>query len=185
VYEPVYFTDRRVCVDYAPVRPRSLKGLNVVTFLTDVEHRRSAQRSMPCSSQYTKAGSLSRSLSIVSDFRSYSSTPRLLSASTSLSSSSLAQHPPSFSLYPVCLLSEAPCRRGSDAGRHTGVIKDILLVVGSVVIMGSTVTFAQIVGYGIALAGLVVFKTPQVRLLRLPCLIFTDPETRSKYVGSH
>lgn len=33
----------------------------------------------------------------------------------------------------------------------SGVIKDILLVVGSVVIMGSTVTFLQVVGYGIAL----------------------------------
>ncbi|KAM0755807.1 TPT-domain-containing protein [Meredithblackwellia eburnea MCA 4105] len=42
----------------------------------------------------------------------------------------------------------------------SGVIKDILLVVGSVVIMGSTVTFTQVIGYGIALAGLVVFKTP-------------------------
>lgn len=33
----------------------------------------------------------------------------------------------------------------------SGVIKDILLVVGSVVLMGSTVTFLQVVGYGIAL----------------------------------
>ncbi|KAK4702099.1 hypothetical protein P7C70_g4131, partial [Phenoliferia sp. Uapishka_3] len=43
----------------------------------------------------------------------------------------------------------------------SGVIKDILLVTGSVVIMGSTVSFTQMVGYSIALAGLVVFKTPQ------------------------
>lgn len=41
----------------------------------------------------------------------------------------------------------------------SGVIKDILLVVGSVVLMGSTVTFLQVVGYGIALLGLVAFKT--------------------------
>lgn len=44
----------------------------------------------------------------------------------------------------------------------TGVLKDILLVAGSVLIMGSTVTFVQMVGYSIALAGLVVFKTKQV-----------------------
>lgn len=43
----------------------------------------------------------------------------------------------------------------------SGVIKDILLVLGSVVIMGSTVTFTQMVGYAIALAGLVVFKLPK------------------------
>ncbi|KAK4057689.1 hypothetical protein OIO90_001337 [Microbotryomycetes sp. JL221] len=43
----------------------------------------------------------------------------------------------------------------------SGVLKDILLVVGSVVLMGSTVTMTQIVGYGIALLGLVVFKTKQ------------------------
>lgn len=34
----------------------------------------------------------------------------------------------------------------------SGVIKDILLVVGSVVLMGSTVTLLQVVGYGIALS---------------------------------
>lgn len=34
----------------------------------------------------------------------------------------------------------------------SGVIKDILLVVGSVVLMGSTVTFLQVVGYAIALS---------------------------------
>lgn len=34
----------------------------------------------------------------------------------------------------------------------SGVIKDILLVVGSVVIMGSTVTFLQMIGYAIALS---------------------------------
>ncbi|ORY69271.1 triose-phosphate transporter family-domain-containing protein [Leucosporidium creatinivorum] len=43
----------------------------------------------------------------------------------------------------------------------SGVIKDILLVAGSVLIMGSTVTFTQMLGYSIALAGLVVFKTKQ------------------------
>jgi len=41
----------------------------------------------------------------------------------------------------------------------SGVLKDILLVVGSVVLLGSVVTFTQLLGYGIALAGLVVFKT--------------------------
>ncbi|POY71281.1 hypothetical protein BMF94_5593 [Rhodotorula taiwanensis] len=43
----------------------------------------------------------------------------------------------------------------------SGVIKDILLVLGSVVIMGSTVTFTQMIGYAIALGGLVVFKLPK------------------------
>ncbi|KAK4055190.1 hypothetical protein OIV83_000470 [Microbotryomycetes sp. JL201] len=42
-----------------------------------------------------------------------------------------------------------------------GVLKDILLVVGSVVLMGSTVTLTQVIGYSIALMGLVVFKTKQ------------------------
>jgi len=42
----------------------------------------------------------------------------------------------------------------------SGVLKDILLVVGSVVLLGSVVTFTQIVGYAIALIGLFVFKTP-------------------------
>ncbi|BGP12641.1 hypothetical protein JCM10213_008779 [Rhodosporidiobolus nylandii] len=43
----------------------------------------------------------------------------------------------------------------------SGVIKDILLVLGSVIIMGSTVTGTQALGYGIALFGLVVFKLPK------------------------
>lgn len=43
------------------------------------------------------------------------------------------------------------------------MLKDILLVAGSVMLMGSTVTFVQMFGYTIALAGLVVFKTKQVR----------------------
>ncbi|BGP27747.1 DUF250 domain containing membrane protein [Rhodotorula toruloides] len=43
----------------------------------------------------------------------------------------------------------------------SGVLKDILLVVGSVVLFGSTVTFLQMFGYGIALLGLFVFKTPE------------------------
>lgn len=41
------------------------------------------------------------------------------------------------------------------------VLKDILLVVGSVVLLGSIVTLTQLVGYGIALAGLVWFKLPK------------------------
>ncbi|KAF8524365.1 TPT-domain-containing protein [Hysterangium stoloniferum] len=40
-----------------------------------------------------------------------------------------------------------------------GVFKDILLIVGSVVIFGTIITPLQIVGYGIALVGLVIFKT--------------------------
>jgi hypothetical protein len=42
----------------------------------------------------------------------------------------------------------------------SGVVKDILLVVGSIVLFGSVVTLTQVIGYSIALAGLVVFKTP-------------------------
>lgn len=40
-------------------------------------------------------------------------------------------------------------------------MKDILLVAGSVIILGSTVTFTQMLGYSIALFGLLVFKTKQ------------------------
>ncbi|TDL22822.1 TPT-domain-containing protein [Rickenella mellea] len=40
-----------------------------------------------------------------------------------------------------------------------GVFKDILLIVGSVVIFGTQVTILQVVGYSIALCGLVIFKT--------------------------
>ncbi|KAK2461286.1 hypothetical protein APHAL10511_006813 [Amanita phalloides] len=40
-----------------------------------------------------------------------------------------------------------------------GVFKDILLITGSVLIFGSTVTPLQIFGYSIALCGLVLFKT--------------------------
>ncbi|SCZ90190.1 BZ3500_MvSof-1268-A1-R1_Chr1-3g01829 [Microbotryum saponariae] len=43
----------------------------------------------------------------------------------------------------------------------SGVVKDILLVGGSVLLMGSTVTFTQMLGYSIALVGLFVFKTKQ------------------------
>ncbi|KAL7006547.1 hypothetical protein EMMF5_003968 [Cystobasidiomycetes sp. EMM_F5] len=41
----------------------------------------------------------------------------------------------------------------------SGVLKDILLVTASVVFMGSIVTGPQIIGYGVALLGLVAFKT--------------------------
>ncbi|GAA5882790.1 hypothetical protein JCM3774_006092 [Rhodotorula dairenensis] len=45
----------------------------------------------------------------------------------------------------------------------SGVLKDILLVTGSVVLFGSPVTFVQLFGYSIALIGLFVFKTsPEV-----------------------
>lgn len=40
-----------------------------------------------------------------------------------------------------------------------GVFKDILLITGSVLIFGSTVTPLQVIGYSIALGGLVLFKT--------------------------
>ena len=41
----------------------------------------------------------------------------------------------------------------------SGVLKDILLILGTMVLLGSTVTPLQFVGYGIALGGLVLFKT--------------------------
>ncbi|KAL8292875.1 hypothetical protein RQP46_000569 [Phenoliferia psychrophenolica] len=41
----------------------------------------------------------------------------------------------------------------------SGVVKDILLVTGSVLLFGATVTGTQMLGYSIALAGLVFFKT--------------------------
>ncbi|KAG0142198.1 hypothetical protein CROQUDRAFT_243341 [Cronartium quercuum f. sp. fusiforme G11] len=41
----------------------------------------------------------------------------------------------------------------------SGVVKDLLLVGGSILILGSTVTMLQVFGYTIALAGLVAFKT--------------------------
>jgi len=40
-----------------------------------------------------------------------------------------------------------------------GVFKDILLIIGSVFIFGTIVTPLQVVGYSIALVGLVIFKT--------------------------
>lgn len=40
-----------------------------------------------------------------------------------------------------------------------GVLKDILLILGSMFLLGSAVTGLQFVGYGIALGGLVLFKT--------------------------
>jgi len=40
-----------------------------------------------------------------------------------------------------------------------GVLKDIILIMGSVVIFGSLITPLQIFGYSIALGGLVLFKT--------------------------
>ncbi|KAF8348681.1 triose-phosphate transporter family-domain-containing protein [Amanita rubescens] len=40
-----------------------------------------------------------------------------------------------------------------------GVFKDILLITGSVLIFGSTITPLQVFGYSIALCGLVLFKT--------------------------
>jgi drug/metabolite transporter (DMT)-like permease len=40
-----------------------------------------------------------------------------------------------------------------------GVFKDILLITGSVLIFGSIITPLQVIGYSVALAGLVLFKT--------------------------
>jgi len=40
-----------------------------------------------------------------------------------------------------------------------GVFKDILLITGSVLIFGSIITPLQVMGYSVALAGLVLFKT--------------------------
>ncbi|KAI0792450.1 TPT-domain-containing protein [Abortiporus biennis] len=40
-----------------------------------------------------------------------------------------------------------------------GVFKDILLITGSVLIFGSSITPLQVIGYSIALGGLVLFKT--------------------------
>lgn len=39
-----------------------------------------------------------------------------------------------------------------------GVLKDILLIAGSWLILGSSITGIQLLGYAIALVGLVVFK---------------------------
>lgn len=41
----------------------------------------------------------------------------------------------------------------------SGVLKDVLLVAGSVLLLGSTVTIVQLLGYSLALVGLVAFKT--------------------------
>lgn len=40
-----------------------------------------------------------------------------------------------------------------------GVFKDILLITGSVLIFGSQITPLQVLGYSIALVGLVLYKT--------------------------
>ena len=40
-----------------------------------------------------------------------------------------------------------------------GVFKDILLITGSVLIFGSSITPLQVLGYSIALGGLILFKT--------------------------
>ena len=39
------------------------------------------------------------------------------------------------------------------------LLQDILLIFGSVLIFGDQVTFIQVIGYSIALVGLVIFKT--------------------------
>jgi hypothetical protein len=40
-----------------------------------------------------------------------------------------------------------------------GVLKDIILVVGSVLLLGKSITALQVLGYSIALVGLVIFRT--------------------------
>ena len=40
-----------------------------------------------------------------------------------------------------------------------GVFKDILLITGSVLIFGAQITPVQVVGYSIALLGLILYKT--------------------------
>lgn len=40
-----------------------------------------------------------------------------------------------------------------------GVFKDILLITGSVLIFGAQITPVQVVGYSIALVGLILYKT--------------------------
>ncbi|GAA6017019.1 hypothetical protein JCM11491_006131 [Sporobolomyces phaffii] len=52
----------------------------------------------------------------------------------------------------------------------SGVLKDILLVTGAVFLFGNVVTLTQCFGYGVALVGLFIFKTP--------------PETLAAYVAS-
>lgn len=49
----------------------------------------------------------------------------------------------------------------------SGVVKDILLVGGSVALLGSTVTFTQMLGYSIALLGLVAFKQDPAAIDRM------------------
>ncbi|MBW0562169.1 hypothetical protein O181_101884 [Austropuccinia psidii MF-1] len=45
----------------------------------------------------------------------------------------------------------------------SGVLKDVLLVIGSVILFGNSVTLIQVFGYSLALFGLVAFKTnPEV-----------------------
>lgn len=45
----------------------------------------------------------------------------------------------------------------------SGVVKDLLLVAGSILVLGSSVTMLQVFGYSVALIGLVAFKTkPEV-----------------------
>lgn len=50
------------------------------------------------------------------------------------------------------------------SGISSGVVKDLLLVGGSVVFFKSPITGIQVIGYGIALSGLMVFKTSPVRI---------------------
>jgi hypothetical protein len=52
-----------------------------------------------------------------------------------------------------------------------GVLKDVLLVAGSVVLFGSQITFVQMVGYSIALGGLFVFvRLSSSSLVSTQCL---------------
>ena len=40
-----------------------------------------------------------------------------------------------------------------------GVFKDILLITGSVLIFGAQITPVQVLGYSVALVGLILYKT--------------------------
>lgn len=53
-----------------------------------------------------------------------------------------------------------------------GIVKDILLVTCATLVFGSNVSRLQVVGYTIAVCGLVIFKTPSVRLHLYPSSFF-------------
>lgn len=70
---------------------------------------------------------------------------------------------------PILLAAKS---QATDPFRNSGVVKDILLVSGSVILFGSTVTGTQMLGYSIALAG--AFPLPSVPF-RVVLLADTPP----------